>query len=1014
MKYFTEYTLEKLKSVPLERLFPDLEGRGKTKFCRCPWCRTEGKAKGKRAGLMVVDNPEQRRRYIKCLSCNETAGGNTINIMMKVLGKNFQETCEYISNQTGIPLQYRDEPQKTTENKEDKPTDDISVSIPVKLDEDSFAAKQLAASGLTVEDVTAKVIISGHEVLVPTICKGSLNVRTGSVDYMQDEMLILYYDLEGRRKMYLPARNRSREIPYTRVRWSNPGLHLAKDGKPIKYQTPAGAQTTFYFAQRLRAAYQSREHIETLFVQEGEKKAEKACKHGIMSVAIQGIGNIGSQDKELDPEIQYLVQRCQVKNIVFLMDSDFADLHSSLKDNDLVETRPKAFARALIKFKVFLQTLAQCGLFVDLWFAHVKPNENHEKGIDDLLVGTLADREHELKLDIEKAMLRINGKGDFINVVNISAYSHTKILDLWHLNSAQDFFTEHREKLIHLHEFKFGHVSYKVVDGNFEVATEYGSGGEFWLTYEDDKGRIKVDIQINDVLDFLSTNGYRSFKGLDGVRKPVKIEGGIISLVDEADTCKFVIDFVNRATKDKLIRDSFMEYAIAKITPKSLMMLTDLQTSAGIPSQTGQTVYYKDAQVYISVRGIEVAPLTGPVWRKNLIDRSFYREDIFKEINRNADGSYHFELTEAGKECEFLSYLLNTCRNPDEEEIKDYKSYSQHVMNKITCIGYLLRDYKMLSSAKAVIAIDADNGQGDKAEGRTGKSLIGVAISKMVDQTTINGRTMSNDDEFLYSEVTPTTKNIFIDDVNDNFRFKNFYQAITGNLNVNVKRGGRYTIDFAQSPKFYITSNHAISDIDDSALARICFMQFSHWYSYSYTPKMEFGHEFWTQWDERQWQLFDNLMIECVYIYTLSEIHGWGTDGNGLIQPPMDEIELRTLWQEMGDIFFQWAEIYFSPDGNNINCRLRRKDVFEAYLSEYGLKSTQFTAKSFGAKLEAYCKYTGMHLNAHKKSRRQGDFASWITNPKGRCFIGERDVSHSIEYITISTTDYLVKSQINK
>lgn len=1008
MKYFEEYTIEELKTVPLDRLFPDLEGRGKTKFCRCPWCGIEGKAKGKRAGLMVVDNPTQRRRYIKCLSCNETAGGNTINIMMKVLGKDFRETCEYISNQTGIPLHYKE----MQEEKPEQPDD--GTQVPAKLDKDSFAARQLAASGLTVEDVTAKVIVYGREVLIPTICKGSLNVRTGSVDYLQDEMLILYYDLEGRRKMYLPPKNRSREIPYTRVRWSNPGLHLSKDGKPIKYQTPSGAESTFYFPQRLRAAYQSGTHIETLFLQEGEKKAEKACKHGIMSVAIQGIGNIGKEGKELDPEIQYLVQKCKVKNIVFLMDSDYNNLHSSLKDQDLIETRPKAFARALIKFKVFLQTLSQCGLFVDLWFAYVKPNEANEKGIDDLLTGSLAGKEDNLKVDIEKAMLRINGKGDFVDVRNISAYSQTKILDLWKLNSAQDFFTEHREQLLSLHEFKFGNVSYKVIDGEFKVDTEYGGNGEFWNTYEDDKGRTKVEIQINDVLDFLSANGYRSYKGIDGERKPVKIENGVISFVDEADTCKFVIDYVNRSTKDKLIRDAFMEYAISRINPKSLMMLTDLKTTAGIPSQTGQTIYYNDAQIYISVRGIEVSPLIGPVWRRNLIDRPFVRERIFGDIRKNTDGSFSFALTEAGKECEFLSYILNTCKNPDEQEIKDYKSYCQHVLNKITCIGYLLRDYKMLSSAKAVIAMDADSGQGNKAEGRTGKSLIGVAISKMIDQVTIDGRSMSNDDDFLYSSVTNTTKNIFIDDVNDNFRFKNFYQAITGNLNVNVKRGGRYTIDFEQAPKFYITSNHAISDIDDSALARICFMQFSHWYSYSFTPPMEFGHEFWTQWDERQWQLFDNLMIECIHIYTLSEMQSWGNAGNGLIDPPMNEIELRTLWQEMGDIFFQWAEIYFSKDSEHINCRMKRKEVFEAYLEEYGLKSTQFTAKSFGAKLEAYCKYTGMHFNAHKKSRRHGDFASWIINPKGRCFIGERDVSNSIEYITISTTDFLVRTQINQ
>ena len=126
-------------------------------------------------------------------------------------------------------------------------------------------------------------------------------------------MLIKYFDLEGRPVMYKPPKQTILR-PLVRVRWQNPAAHPDKEGKPIKYQSPAGSGSHIYIPERLRKLYKQGREISRLFIQEGEKKAEKSCKHGIYSVGIMGIHNIAN-DGRLPDEVQMIVQRCKVKEL---------------------------------------------------------------------------------------------------------------------------------------------------------------------------------------------------------------------------------------------------------------------------------------------------------------------------------------------------------------------------------------------------------------------------------------------------------------------------------------------------------------------------------------------------------------------------------------------------------------------------------------------------------------------------------------------------------------------------
>ena len=447
---------------------------------------------------------------------------------------------------------------------------------------------------------------------------------------------------------------------------------------------------------------------------------------------------------------------------------------------------------------------------------------------------------------------------------------------------------------------------------------------------------------------------------------------------------------------------------MSRLSVGNLCQLDLLNTTAGQREQYRQRFFFSDSEVLITDSGIEVTSLVGPVWEDNLIKRQFERIPIFRSFAPDGAGGFNIQLTDAGEECEFLRYLINTSNHWGRATLNSTQSreLSKHLANKITCLGYLLRDLKYLNETKAVVAMDAAMSEVGTSRGRTGKSLIGKAIAQFVTQSEIDGRNLTNDDPYMFSGVTPTTKNIFIDDVNENFNIGRFYQRLTGRLNVNIKQGARFYIDFEQAPKFYITTNHALSGLDDSANARLIFMSFSDWYNLSHSPYQEFGHNFFTDWDERQWSLFDNLMAECVMYYMRSREKGWSTPGHGAIDPPMGDLKIRELRQEMGELFLSWAEIYFSPDGGHLNTRIVRKEMYQAFLNEFGIKSTQITSKGFRDKIYAYCRFTGLHFNAHRPSKDGVWFHDHIRRCPDETFIGDRDLSCSLEFYTISTTDY--------
>lgn len=995
MKY-SKLDIQSVESnADIRDIIPGLKGTGAQRYCTCPNCGKSGKDKG-----LLAWHKKNGAQYIngaKCYACGFSISG-AIDAYMYINKVDFLAAVEQLAADYNVhisPMLDRNQSQSQKD-----------------FSKHSFCEMQLYASGLTLDDVKVRVPIKGTSdfKFESPFRKGGADVGLRNFNSFDDEMLIFYYDLDGNPLKFTPkGKNKVQE--YIRVRWSNPALHLDQEGKEIKYQTSKGANTVFYIPEFIRNAYRKSETIETLVIQEGEKKAEKACKHGIPSLGIQGIYNIGNAEAGLIKELQYIVKKCSVKNVVLLMDSDWDHLSKNLEPGCRIDQRPNQFAKAVIKFKTYVQTLHKLGIFVDVFFGHINQNSKNEKGIDDLLVGTLHLKEKLLAEDFKNAMLSHNGIGEFVSVHKISSTTDFQIQDFWHLNSRKDFFDKYADQIKGLVTFRFSGISYVVENGNIKE-TERGTEDQFWSVSVSDKDKKSIEFDYTAALKFLEANSFYKIHTVDqrtGEFKFIHAPDFVVSEISDINIRNFVLKYVRTCTKDKFVLNSFIPKLPSWLGPNVLESLKELDDKFYSFEPNKQSFFFRNCRIDISADSIESSDILDYVWKENVIDRKFTRVPII-EFHDDDAGNPSMSFTEQGMKSDFVQFIICTSNfwKGKEHLMSDEDRANQclHLINKITSIGYLLNSWKPRSEQICIVAMDAKMDEVGSSNGRSGKSLIGQALMKIINGQTIDCKKLKNDDDFIYSLVTPKTKLVFLDDTRVNFDFENFYSALTGDLQINPKQGGRFEIKYDFAPKFFITTNHSLNDQSDSGKDRRVMMSFSNFFNKSFTPTAHFGHMLFDEWDYDQWNLFDNFMMECVMVYLRSMKLGWSAEGKGVIHPPMEQLERRELRQIMGEAFYTWADTFFDPSYSKLNYRWRRKELFDEYHREFPSAKETIRPHDFKKRFIAFCRFKGYHFNPDSLSEDGLKFSQWHSDRKTDIFIGKGIKSNGVEYWRITTDEY--------
>lgn len=970
-------------------LLPDLKHKGKEHRCKCPKCDHDS--------FSIPDN----KNLYKCFSC-EWGGNNPIGLYMDVKELNTDEypqavraVCEL--NNITVELE---ETEHTPPPKPKAPK-----AKPAKLDNWAFTDKQLADSGLTRDDLKFELVLNDGANGSTTIYRmhpgevvktDSYNIRW-DVDGQGSDMILRFIDLDGTPVQFYPTKGPRKETPFLRVRYRLPEQHKNKDDKPTKYTQPYQSGTHLWLTSDLIRAYQSGRQFETLHITEGEKKAERLAKSDMPAIGITGIHNF-LQGNNIPSDVLKVIEKCGVKNVVIHFDSDLFDLPE--KGN--VMTRAKSFASAANKIQEHIYALNNTGYHVEVYLAHPLP-QHDQKGVDDLIVNTLANKGDTFRNDLQKNLGAGTSTGDYVTTYKITGFTKFQIQEIWHCHNLDSFLDHYREQLIERDRFSIGVVEYKLSDetGKFEPINPINPEEQFWK-----EGKRGYEWSYDRFKRFAYNRGYGIFFD-NNHRKLVCVgKDRLVSPSDWNDLWRFGEQWLRTTGNEALIELWSKTAPSTLLEPKQLETLpyVDIAMTAG--DRDTQYLYFKNTYWRITPKGIEAEPInrmTGYIWADRVlhyepevidvpgkIGTADFVHDFAQWARDNTDfGRYLWnssnfywrqylqgdETPEKGhRQLRNLTPLTTIC----ETEELHYTEQLQHFMSKCSAFGYLLTNYQNPVCAKAIVLMDGTISDIGDSNGRSGKSLFFKVMEAIKNVVLINGKNRRvEEDKYKYEEVSPDTDVVYFDDVFRQFNLEGLFSDITNGIVVEKKGLGKITIPFADSPKIGITTNHAIDTTSGSAADRVHEIAFSDYYSGEYRPYHESGRYFVNDWDADEFSRFLTFAGHCIALYFRE----------GLISPPQTNIVRRQAIQTMGHTFLSWAETYLSND--KLGQRLDRKDMYASLLERSDLSPNDrkwLTPQGFKTKLKAYCKYAGLLLNGHLAK-------------------GQYDKVNGVEFFTITRKD---------
>jgi len=505
---------------------------------------------------------------------------------------------------------------------------------------------------------------------------------------------------------------------------------------------------------------------------------------------------------------------------------------------------------------------------------------------------------------------------------------------------------------------------------------------------------------------FLQINGFFRFENRNEKNGYIFIhfDGNIVDEIDPVKIKGFVNDFLKQRKLPISLRN--MVYKTAQLAENSLSNLDRIDIDFTDYDKASQFLFFENKTWCINQKDIkEFKPgqVDKFVWMDEVIPHKVKKLEDFFEVTctEMEDGVREYDIQIKDTSPMFMKFLIQTCRIhwrkefeqiPEQLDPKEREKYFQdirftidnprldhdeiyehklHLINKIYSLGYLLHRYKEPSRPWCVFAMDNKIADESESHGGSGKSIVYNAIRQFMKSVTLNGRNRKlTENPHIYENVTEHTDYIFIDDADRYIDFQFFFKGLTGDLDVNPKNNRQYSIPFKEAPKFCITSNYTLRNIDPSTERRLLYTVFSDYYHYNSNneykehrdPKSDFGINLFDDFTEDEWNLFFNFMAQCLRLYL----------SHPKIDPPMNNVTKRNLITEMGDAFKKWADVYFSAENDppRVDQLLVKKEAFENFKDE--TKMHKWTINRFTRSLKAWCRYYVYELDPDELCNSQG------------------------------------------
>jgi len=438
----------------------------------------------------------------------------------------------------------------------------------------------------------------------------------------------------------------------------------------------------------------------------------------------------------------------------------------------------------------------------------------------------------------------------------------------------------------------------------FRIASKYGWEKPpviFW-----NKDAEGLSILQHAFLKFLSENGFCKLE-TGNCYMLLNVKNNIVRQIEIFGIKDFAINYIKTFDDDFFkgvtraeIKNAMIKNASRFFSHTYLEFIETRKFEFLRDSKDKGFLFFENCFVEItgtSLSARKYGELEGYIWEKQIIPRP-YKHDY--------------------KESEFARFIANVCKN-NEKRILSLRS----------AIGYLLHNFKDSANAKAIIFLDEKLAEG--AYGRSGKGVVAQAIGKLRKTVRLDGRNFNFSKNFSFQSVTLDTAVIEFNDASKKFNFDKLFSIITDDITVEKKNKDEIIIPFRQSPKIIISTNYTIEGSDDSTLDRQFTVEFSDHYNKSHRPIDEFGHRFFDEWNNAEWNAFFNYMIGCMQLYLKK----------GLIECGFVNLKRKKLIDATCAEFAEFLDSF--PFGIEQN----KKEVLERFKKEYedftDLKIYRFT-----------------------------------------------------------------------
>lgn len=512
----------------------------------------------------------------------------------------------------------------------------------------------------------------------------------------------------------------------------------------------------------------------------------------------------------------------------------------------------------------------------------------------------------------------------------------------------------------------------------------------FWDEVYNDGG-IKYVFNNEQAYYFLQGNGFYQFENKnvrDGMMF-IHMNNNIISQAEADDCRKFIQNFLKDRFLPIPLRNTI--HRSNQLNESSLRGLDEIKLDFTDYDKQTQYLFFTNRTWKVTaaeITELKPADVDRYVWEEEVIPHKVTKKDPpFRMKFDKEDNEYDIEILNI--DSDFFKFLINSSRIHWKAELvqreKDIQpgvkseyfeqnryniagprleyeekwEQKQHLINKIFSIGYLLHRYKDPARPWCVFAMDNKITETGESHGRSGKSFAYRTIRYFMKSVTLNGRNPKlTENPHVYDRVTEHTDYVLIDDADQYLNFGFFFNALQGDLEVNPKNNQSYEIPFEHVPKFCITSNFTLRNIDPSTEGRILYTVFSDYYHVrtegeeydsDFTIRDDFGKNLFLDYNEEEWNDDFNFFAACLQFYL-------SVPRELKLNPPMDNVTKRNLRTEMTEPFKNWADVYFDAKQGMCDKLIERDIAYKDFEEKSG--QHKWTTNKFTKALKAWSKYT--------------------------------------------------------